>query len=142
VERAPYPFEVGIMERFSRGGKFVASPKGEWVRGYLLTFREDYPYSMWREYTQFAGFLGINPGTYMSFKTYIWILKGLGLIRLVRRERVVRGFRKSFYAITPGMENSPLWRSPMQTRYPSTDWKIKPYEIKRALRARYRAKAL
>jgi len=138
VERPPYAFEVRIIERFSRGGKFAASPKGEWIRGYLLTFKEGYAYEMWKEYRQFAAYLGINPGTYISFKTYMWILKRLGLIRLVRRERVVRGFRKSIYAITPGMENSPLWRSPMQTAYPSIDWKIKPDEVKRALRAKYR----
>ena len=142
MERAPYPFEVEILERFSRGGKFAASPKGEWVRGYLLTFKEGYSYEMWKEYTQFAGYLGINPGTYICFKRYMWILKKLGLIRLVRRERVVRGFRKSFYAIAPGMENSPIWRRPEQTMYPSVDWTVKPYEVKRALRARYRAKAL
>ena len=69
-------------------------------------------------------------------------MKKLGLIRLVRRERVVRGFRKNFYAVTPGMENSPIWRRPEQTMYPSVDWTVKPYEVKRVLRARYRAKAL
>jgi len=140
MERELWAFEVPIIERFSRGGKFAASPKGEWIRGYLLTFREGYSYKMWKEYLKFAEFLDISPGTYVNFKTYIWILKNLGLIRLVRRERVARGFRKGIYAITPGMENSPLWRSPMQTKYPSIDWKIKPYEVKRALRAKYRLK--
>jgi len=70
----------------------------------------------------------------------MWILKKLGLIKLVRRERAVRGFRKSFYAITPGMGNSPVWRRPEQTMYPSVDWTVKPIEVRRALRARYRAK--
>jgi len=138
MERTLYPFEIEIMERFSIGGKSAASPKGEWIRYYLLTFKEDYPYKMWKEYTQFATQLGINPGTYTSFKTYIWILKQLGLIRLIRREKVKRGFRKSFYTITPGMENSPLWRSPMQAAYPKTDWKIKPHEIKSSLRSKYK----
>lgn len=41
------------MERFSKGGKFAASSKGEWVRGYLLTFKEGYVYEMWKEYMQF-----------------------------------------------------------------------------------------
>lgn len=138
MERALYPFEVAIAERFSRGGKSAASPKGEWVRGYLLTFREGYSYGMWKEYIQFAAYLGINPGTYVSFKTYIWILKKLRLIRLVRKERTTKGFEKSIYAITPGMENSPLWSAPMQEKYPSTSWKRLPTEIKRILRTKYR----
>jgi hypothetical protein len=132
------PFEADIAARFKTWGKREASPKGEWIRGYLLTYGEGFSYEMWKEYTQFALLLGINPGTYTSFKTYIWILKKLGLVRVVRRERGVKGFRKAFYAITPGMENSPLWRSPMQVAYPTTDWKIKPDEIKRILRARYK----
>lgn len=137
-ERSPYPFEIEIKERFSRGGKFTASPKGEWIRGYLLTFKEGYAYEMWKEYKQFAAFLAINPGSYTSFKTYMWILKKLGLIKLVRRESVTRGFKKSIYAITHGMENSPWWKCPMQVAYPSIDWKIKPPEIKSVLRAKYR----
>jgi len=120
MERELWAFEVPIIERFSMGGKAAASPKGEWIRGYLLAFREGYSYEMWKKYVYFASTLRVSPGTYTNFKTYTWILKNLGLIRLVRRERVVRGYRKGIYAITPGMENSPLWRSPMQARYPST----------------------
>jgi hypothetical protein len=139
VEWGLRPFEVDIMARFRAGGKWYASPKGEWIRGYLLTYGEGCPYEMWKEYARFASILGIRPGTYTSFKTYMWILhKKLGLIRLVRKEVGPRWFAKSYYAIAPGMENSPLWRSPMQYAYPKTDWKIKTDEEKRRLREKYR----
>lgn len=49
-----------------------------------------------------------------------------------------KGFGKHYYAIAPGMENSPLWRRPAQTLYPSLDWTRIPPEVKRSLRARYR----
>ncbi len=142
MEREPYPFETEIMERFSRGGKLTASHKGEWIRGYLITFGIGYPYKMWKEYVRFSGYIGIKPGTYLSFARYMWILKKLGLIKLVRREETQKGFMRSYYRITPGMENSPLWRRPGQAMYPSIDWTRMPPETKKALREKYRSKKL
>ena len=130
------PFEEEIAADFRQFGK-AASPKGRWIQGYLLTYGRGNPYSMWKAYQQFAATLGINPGTYNSFKTYLWILKKLGLVRVVTRVRG-KGFGKTYYAIRRGMENSPLWRHPMQAAYPKTDWKIKTLGEKRALRQKYR----
>ena len=138
MERSPYPFEVEIAERFSVGGKFTASPKGEWIRGYLLTFGRGYSYEMWKEYRQFASYLGIKPGTYENFRFYMWVLKRLGLIRLVRRGRARKGVDRRIYAIVPEMMDSPMWRRPLQAMYPSTDWTIKSPEEKSVLRRKYR----
>jgi len=138
VERELYPFEEDIARRFSIGGKMTASPKAEWIRGYLLTFGGGYPYGMWREYRFFAGRIGVPAGSYASFARSIWILKRLGLIRPVRVEPRPRGLPRTYYSITPGMEYSPIWMRPEQYMYPSVDWTIKPPELKRALRAKYR----
>lgn len=139
VRRELYPFEREILVRFALGGKFAASPKGEWIRGYLIINREGCSYEMWKEYAYFAtNYLLIKPGSYINFAWYMWVLKKLGLVRVVRVERTKRGLNKHYYAITPGMENSPLWRRPVQTLYSSTDWTIMPYEVKSALREKYR----
>jgi hypothetical protein len=132
------PFEEEIAADFRLSGK-AASPKGRWIQGYLLTYGRGNPYSMWKAYQQFAAALGINPGTYNSFKTYMWILtrKKLNLIRVVTKVRG-KGFGKTYYAIRRGMEDSPLWKHPMQVAYPKTDWKAKSLDEKRALRRRYR----
>jgi hypothetical protein len=94
-------------------------------------------YDMWKAYQRFASILGVRPGTYTNFKTYVWILKQLGLVRVVRRAPGSRGgFHKAYYAITPGMEFSPLWRRPVQALYRKTDWTIP--EQKTRYRAKYR----
>jgi len=136
--RPLYAFEVDIARRLAAGGKMLASPKGEWIRGYLLAFGEGCPYEMWKDYSEFADRIAIRPGTYLSFARYMWMLKRLGLITLVRREKGPRGFPKSYYAIAPGMKDSPLWARPTQALYPSTDWTIKTAEEKYRLRAKYR----
>ncbi|MEM1522291.1 MAG: hypothetical protein QXU69_04655 [Thermofilaceae archaeon] len=138
MERELYPFEEEIAARFGAGGKWAASPKAEWIRGYLLMFGSGYPYGMWREYRVFAERLGINPGSYTSFARYIWILKRLGLIVPIRVEPRPRGLPRTYYSVAPGMEGSPIWRRPEQHMYPSVDWTIKPPEVRRAMRAKYR----
>lgn len=137
MKRTLHLFEIDIARRFNIGGKSKASPKGEWIKGYLLTFGEGYAYRMWKEYKQFAKYLGIKPGTYHSFAKYMYNLKKLGLIKLNRKESIGK-LNRNYYTITPEMENSPAWKRPTQTLYPSTDWTIKPYRIKRILRTKYR----
>lgn len=134
MRRPLHEFELDIAARFAAMGTMGASPKAEWVRGYLMKFGRGSPYRMWREWREFAELIGARPGTYASFATYMWILKRLGLVRVVRRERGARGFARAYYAIAPGMEGSPLWRRPMQVLYRKTDWMQMPEEKK----ARYR----
>lgn len=130
------PFERDIIARFMVGGKWAASPKGEWIRGHLLDVGEDYPYRMWKLYARFCSHLGIRPGTYQNFKTYIYLLKRLGLIRPARRERTGRGFPRTYYAIVPGAENRPEWTRPLQVLYPKTDWTVP--EQKERYKEKYR----
>ncbi len=136
MERELYPFELEIAARFSVGGTLTASPKSEWIRGYLLYFGEGYPYGMWKEYQVFARYLGIRPGSYALFVRHIWLLKKLGLIEPVRAEVRPGGMPRVYYRVKPGMEMSPLWRRPMQILYPSTDWS-RP-ETKSVYREKYR----
>ncbi len=135
--RELHRFEREIVDRFMIGGKALASPKAEWIRGYLLTFGEGYPYGMWKTWKEFAEQIRIKPGTYTSFARYMWILKKLGLI-IPSRTEVTKGIPRTYYIIKPGMEDSPIWVRPTQTLYPSTDWTIKPPEVRSALRAKYR----
>jgi len=131
-------FEVDILNRFKTWGLLRTSPKGEWIRGHLLDVGEDYPYRMWKLYSKFCEVLGQDPGTYQNFKTYIYLLKRLGLIYPVRREVTNRGFPKTFYAVVPSKELDPAWTRPLQTLYPKTDWKIP--EQKTLYRLKYRKK--
>ena len=136
IDRELYPFEVNIATWFSMGGKRLSSPKSEWIRGYLLMFGEGYPYKMWKEYREFAEYLGIKPGSYTSFARHIWLLKKLGLIEPVRIEPRPGGIPRTIYRVKRRMIRSPLWRRPMQALYPSTDW-TKPENRKR-YREKYR----
>lgn len=131
MERELYPFEIGIASRFRAGGKAAIPHKAEWIRSYLLMFGEGNPYSMWKEYKEFCELLGVRPGSYLSFARYMWILKKLGLITVSRREPT-KGIPKTYYRINRMSIDSPLWRRPEQSLYPSVDWKLKPPEVKRA----------
>ncbi|MEM1555665.1 MAG: hypothetical protein QXM54_03970, partial [Desulfurococcaceae archaeon] len=73
-----------------------------------------------------------------SFSRYMWILKELDLVRIVAIEPRPKGFPRTIYTINPYRINDPIWRRPEQTKYPSVDWTIKPDQVKRELRAKYR----
>ena len=88
------PFEREIIERFRFFGKQPdlltgeRGWKGVWIRGHLRDRRRDWVYAMWdywRMFTESAERLGakIKPGTYQSFRTYLYTLKKLGLVRPV-----------------------------------------------------------
>ncbi|MEM4976347.1 MAG: hypothetical protein QXT64_03370 [Desulfurococcaceae archaeon] len=137
MERELYPFELEIATRFSVGGTLTASPKSEWIRGYLLHFGEGYPYGMWKEYQVFARYLGIRPGTYADFVKYVYYLRRLGLVVPVREgPSNRRGLPRVYYRVKPGTEMSPLWRRPLQALFPSADWS-RP-EVKSLYRGKYR----
>ena len=81
------PFEQEIIERYSRIGK-GRGWKGVWIRGHLQDVGSDWPYVMWGRWWSFTlraerAEVKIKPGTYQSFRTYIYTLKKLGLIRPV-----------------------------------------------------------
>jgi hypothetical protein len=89
-------------------------PTGLFIREYLLEHGEAYPQEIWRALKEKRKSLGVAYGSVRSFHlNYIYVLKKLGLIEPVRRERVnPKWFSRTYYRIVPGMENSPLWSAP------------------------------
>lgn len=146
------PFEEELVERFGSIGKMVHPKTGErgwkgiWIRGHLLDVKTDYVYSMyltWRDvfclYAEGTG-VRINPGTYQAFRTYFYLLKQLGLVRVylkMSKKPGDRGLPKVHYEVVPERIDDPAWTRPFQTRYPATDWTIKSATEKRELREKY-----
>lgn len=58
-------------------------------------------YKLFREYKKST--------SYTSCRRYFWLLKEIGLIRVVGTEPGKHGLRKRMYAITPGKEDDPAW---------------------------------
>ena len=114
------PFELEILreirtppERPGPGGRSV-SRKGVWIRGHLQDVGQDYPYNMWKLWREFLGEAGLKmkAGSYQAFRTYIYILKRLGLIG--RAGGSPSTFSKKYYELNREMVNSPMWRSPFR----------------------------
>ena len=114
------PFEANIVRQIRTppetpgpGGCSV-SRKGVWIRGHLQDVGRDYPYNMWKQWRSFleeAG-LKIKAGKYQAFRTYIYVLRRLGLIRKAGGSPAT--FTKKYYALNPQMVNSSMWRSPFK----------------------------
>jgi len=134
------PFEAEIIEIFRVHGT-RASPKGWWIRDHLMDVGKDYVYSMWKRYVRFCeaakrvATVTIHPGPYRSFRTYVYLLRRLGLLTLVEEVKGPGIYSRRYYAITPGREE-PFedWLRPYQTIYPSADWKLMTREEKRIRR--------
>ena len=115
------PFEREIVRqirasprRVGAGGRSIPR-KGVWIRGHLQEVGRDYVYGMyklWKRFLEEAG-LNIKPGTYQQFRTYIYVLKRLGLIYRVGSPSK-SDFTKNFYVLSPEKINSPLWRNPFK----------------------------
>lgn len=138
------PFELEIVDTYKRSGKM--SPwKGMWIRGHLLDVKSTYVYSMYKSWRMFCDIAidlleaKIKPGDYQSFRTYFHLLKQLGLVRRVF-EYVEKGRRRVIYEVVPEKIDDPAWGRPFQTKYPATDWTIKPMEEKRAIRLKAKIK--
>ena len=116
------PFELEIVReirtpprRPGAGGRSIPR-KGVWIRGHLQDVGSDYVYRMykrWRSLLEEAG-LNIKAGTYQQFRTYIYVLKQLGLVERVGGSPSSRGFPKTYYALNPHKVNSPIWRNPFK----------------------------
>jgi len=59
---------------------------------------------------------GYKPPSYQSTLRMMWLLRKIGLVKVVReepaRQRKIRKFWKKYYAVTPGMEDHPAWINP------------------------------
>ena len=115
------PFEIEIIREIrtpprsvGAGGRSIPR-KGVWIRGHLQDVGRDYVYGMykrWRSFPEGAG-LNIKAGTYQQFRTYIYVLKQLGLVERVGGSPS-RGFAKTYYALNPDKVNSVIWRNPFK----------------------------
>jgi len=71
------------------------------------------PYDFWREYSRDT--------SYAHVVKYFWMLRKLGLIQEARHEDVNSkgsSLGKTYYMITPGMEDHPAWFNPARYLYP------------------------
>jgi hypothetical protein len=93
---------------------WLVFPTGLFIRDYLVEQRAAYPQQMWRALKSVRAEREVICGTYQSFRVnYIYVLKKLGLIRPVRRERIhPKWFPRTYYSIVPGMEEDPRWVHP------------------------------
>jgi len=100
------------MERVKRGWLM---PTGIFIRDYLIVHRRGYSQQIWRALKAERAKAGIYYGTYQSFRVnYIYVLKKLGLIRPVRKEKAKnpKWFDRTYYEIVPGREKDPRWAHP------------------------------
>lgn len=95
----------------------LAPGTGEWIRSHLLKVREDYVYSVWKQYREHVKGRYKAP-TYENFRRYVNLLKKLGLIIPIRV--VVMDNRpnwsRTYYKVVAGKENNPAWRNPYKYR--------------------------
>jgi len=97
---------------------------GEMVRDHLLVTRGDSIYSTWKAVKQLAEDKGYVPPTYSSMRVLFYILRKLGLVRKVRQEPAMKKgyYRKSIYAVVPGMEDAEEWIDPSTAYYRPRRW--------------------
>ena len=69
------------------------------------------PPKFWRSFLDGAG-LNIKAGTYQQFRTYIYVLRRLGLIQSAGGSPST--FGKNYYALNPDKVNSVIWRNPFK----------------------------
>ena len=95
-------------------------PTGLFVRDFLLERGEGYPYQIWRELRAKREELGLNSGSYQSFRiNYVNVLKRLGLIEEARREASRRPKLQDriYYRIVRGRERDERWVAPQKALY-------------------------
>jgi len=96
---------------------------GEWIREYLTKVKEDYIFSIWKQYKQEMKKGGYKYASYATFRRYVWILKKLGLIEFIRKEKSVHGKRilyKHYYKLNESKISSDMWYNPQAVIYSET----------------------
>jgi len=88
---------------------------GLFIKEHLQKVGEDYIQNMWREYKKWAVQNGLKPCKYSSFRAYLWQLKKLGLIKLVKTESSW-GHDKHYYALEKRKLNHEGWKDPLKAR--------------------------
>lgn len=90
----------------------------KWVRDYLKGEGKSDIHSMWKFIKEKSEGEGYAPPSYGATRKLIYILKKLGLIRLVGKEpSSKKGFPKSIYSLVLGMERADKWDDPTTAFY-------------------------
>lgn len=107
---------------------------GEMIRQILIDEGEANPLTIYSKVREYAERFGVKWfGSYESIRRTINILKTLGLIEEVRRDKASnpRLHEKVFYRIVREKAGALAWRIPRQTLYPETVYGSRLYNEKR-----------
>jgi len=118
-------FRKGIVEVPRRGLPAFIISTGVWIRDHLSEVGEDCVAAMYQAFKMDKKNKGVQCGSYQNFNQYIYWLRALKLIEVIRSEpsaNPVLVGRRRYYGIVPGTENSSAWRNPRRTLYPES-WK-------------------
>lgn len=136
------PWELELLRKWKKGGTDTergGTPiKASWIKGHLTSIVEDYGYRMWRAYQEFCerandGGIIIHAGNWQAFRTYLFILREkLGLIERISEKK--NGFNRLYMRLVEAKRDHPAWMRPVQSAYPSSDWRLKSKAEKRKLR--------
>ena len=94
----------------------------QFIKQYLTDHNEAYIWEMWTALKKRFSpspetkYKNYQLGSYDSFRRFIWVLKKLRLIELVRKEE--GRFGKSYYALVGGQIKSEAWNNPVGWLYP------------------------
>ena len=144
-------WKEGLADLPWKWGVAAASPKGRFIKGYLIEKGQAYVKEVWEAWADFCARaekidVHFKKGDYANMRVFFWLLKRLDLIRLVRRVPSVRKgyFERNVYAVNPRKVDDPAWFRPLQVLYPNTDWtkmpSAKKHEVRRRTKARKKAK--
>lgn len=89
-------------------------PTSEAAREFLLIMGEGNAYAFWKLWRRFK-----KVTSYKAICSMFYVLREIGLIESVRyAPSKFSGFKKHFFRVKPGMEDSPKWRNPQAELYP------------------------
>jgi len=114
--------ERELAEEFAEVGMGMA-PLSSWINAHLADVGEDYVYRMFKRFEVFVAqaIPAYHTGEYDDFRTHLWILADLGLVRPTRTEPSGVQDRpdRQFYTLVEERQGDEAWRNPRRAKYPS-----------------------
>jgi hypothetical protein len=83
------------------------------IREYLRERGEAYIHEMWKEFCEYCRKNGYHIPSRQSFGNYVYLLKKLELIVLVRREEGMKGTVRHYYALNTEKIEDDAWNDPV-----------------------------
>jgi len=97
---------------------------GEFIREFLKKNGPSYPHEVYRAYCEYLQSHGYNPPSYKTVLTYFYVLKKIGLIKEVKREKIRdTGYPwdiRVYYDLVEEKINSPDWHNPWKKYNPAS----------------------